>query len=130
MPSHFQDILALTAVIQALAVFLHRQQSRQERIDPQLQRYNKWQAARHGLNGFFKDPTGLLSGEMLAVRTAVERLLKILAPVMEELASAKWSSRIENILERGTSSDRQRKLVAEYETFKNMILKLHKEFWI
>lgn len=130
MPSSFQDILALTAVIQALAVFLCQEKLQRERIDPQLLRYNKWQAARHGLKGSFMDPFGLLSGEKLAIISAVERLLVILEPVMQELASAKWCSRIQNILDKGASSSRQRKLVAEDETYGSMILKLHKEFWI
>ncbi|MDW7773695.1 MAG: YbdK family carboxylate-amine ligase [Desulfobulbaceae bacterium] len=130
MPSSFQDILALTALTQAMAAFLHQHAFAPGRIDPQLLRYNKWQAARHGLNGFFVDPGPLFSGERLAARTAVDRLLLSLEPVMQELGSAKWCGRIQNILDHGTSSDRQRKLVAEYGTYRNMILKLHKEFWI
>lgn len=129
MPSSFSDILALTAFIQAMVVFLYRQKDHRERIDPQLLRYNKWQAARHGLDGGFMDPLGLLTGEKMSVRMAVDRLLAVLAPVMEEMDSAKWCSRIQYILDRGTSADRQRELVARYETYKNMILKLHKEFW-
>jgi carboxylate-amine ligase len=130
MPSGFQDILALTAFIQALAVFLYHGKPKQERIDPQLLRYNKWQAARHGLQGSFMDPFGLLSAEKLAISSAVLKLLEILEPVMQEMASAKWCSQIQHIMDHGTSSDRQRKLVAEVETFKDMISKLHKEFWI
>lgn len=130
MPSSFQDILALTAFIQAMAVFLFRRQDYRERIDPQLLRYNKWQAARYGLDGSFMDPLGLLTGERMRTRMAVDRLLSALAPIMRELDSAKWCSRIQHILDKGTSADRQRELVARYETYKNMILKLHKEFWI
>lgn len=129
MPSNFHDIIALTALVQALAVFLSRRDAAPERIDPQLLRYNKWQGARYGLNGIFIDPFSMLSGEKITFRNAVKKLLEKLEPVMQELNSVKWCAGIQRILSQGTSSDRQRQLVEEYETHKNMILKLHKEFW-
>lgn len=130
MPSCFQDILALTAFMQALAVFLHQGDLQQKRIDPQLLRYNKWQAARYGLDGSFVDPFGLLAPEKITIRTAVTGLIELLKPVMQEQASAKWCGQLQNILDKGTSSDRQRQLVAEHGSYKDMILKIHKEFWI
>jgi len=129
MPSSFNDILALTAIIQALAVHIVEKQRPQEPIDYQLLRYNKWQAARHGLEGRFFDPSDLLGHEQQSVRGAVERLLNVLEPTMDMIGSAEWCEGIRNILQKGSGTDRQRHFVAEYETFKNMILKLHKEFW-
>lgn len=130
MPSSFQDIIALTSLIQALALHVYRDAERRERIDPQLLCYNKWQAARHGLEGVFMDPFGILGNDRMRLRTAVKRLLAILTPLMRELDSDTWCGRIELIMEKGTSADRQRELVGRYDTYRNMILKLHKEFWL
>ncbi len=130
MPSNFQDILALTAIIQALAVYIVEEQLQQRRINPQILRYNKWQAARHGFAGSFNDPFNLLADTQLSVSESVDRLMDILEPVMQRMGTAKWCRQIEKIQENGTSTDKQRHLVAEFETYKNMILKLHKEFWV
>lgn len=130
MPSRFQDIIALTAIMQSLAFYLHNKKMPEKRIDPQLLHYNKWQAIRHGLDGYFMDPLGVIAKEKMTIRAAIQIMMKMLEPVMNDLASAKWCHQIQKILDYGTSSDRQRKLVAEFETYKNMILKLHKEFWV
>jgi len=129
MPSNFNDILSLTAIIQALAVYIIEYQLSPVPVDYQILRYNKWQAARYGLEGRFSDPLGLLEHKQQSVREAVERLLDVLQPTMEMVGSAQWTDGIKNILRKGSSTDRQRQLVAEYKTFKNMIFKLHKEFW-
>ena len=129
MPSRFKDIIALTALIQALVVYIFRKNIPSQRIDPQLLQYNKWQAARYGIRGSFIDPFRLLSEEKITIGPAVSHLVDLLVPVMQELESVQWGSRINQIMEQGTSADRQRQLVEEYGTYKNMILKLHKEFW-
>lgn len=130
MPSNFNDILSLTAVIQALAVYIVEQHLPQVPVDYQLLRYNKWQAARYGMKGRFSDPLGLLDYKQQSVSEAVETLLAVLQPTMKMIGSDKWSEGIKNILLNGSSTDRQRQLVKEFKTYKNMILKLHKEFWI
>lgn len=129
MPSRFSDILALTAIIQALTIYIAEEQIQQRRINPQVLGYNKWQAARHGLAGKFNDPLQLLAEEQLFISEAVDRLMDLLGPVMQRAGSEKWRGHIQHIQEKGTSADRQRHLVAKYETFKKMILQLYTEFW-
>jgi carboxylate-amine ligase len=129
MPSRFSDILALTAVIQALAIYIVEEQVQQQRINPQVLKYNRWQAARHGLAGKFCDPLSLLSDGQISISRAVDRLVDILKKVMERAGSAKWRAQIQHIQEKGTSADRQRHLVAELETFRGMVAQLHREFW-
>jgi carboxylate-amine ligase len=129
MPSHFSDILALTAIIQALTIYIVEEQMPQHRINPQVLRYNRWQAARHGLAGRFVDPFGRLAQKQIPVSEAVTRLVDFLEPVMQEAGTEKWCEHIQHIQKKGTSTDRQHHLVAEFVTFENMILQLYKEFW-
>lgn len=129
MPSRFDDVLALTAFIQALAVYIVERKMAGARINPQLLRYNKWQACRHGLEGGFCDPFQLLSRSRRSLRWSVDRMLRILKPVFEELGTEGWCGRISGILEQGTSADRQRRLFAEEESLSRMIERMHGEFW-
>jgi len=130
MPSRFADIMALTALIQALAVYIAGSPIAGERINPQLLRYNKWQACRHGFEGGFCDPFHILSGTQQSVSWSVTQLLQLLEPVMQDLGSAKWCENILSIIQRGTSSDRQRHLAAKYGSLEKMIVQIHKDFWL
>ncbi len=129
MPSFFPDIMALSALIQALAVYIAEEEFPRQRINPQLLRHNKWQAARHGLQGRFNDPFFHFSDTQLTIGDSVLQMLRFLEPVMIRLDSDKWASRIRHILERGSSTDRQRELVRELGSQKDMIAKLQSEFW-
>ena len=129
MPSYFMDAIALTAMIQALAVYIASEGISCERINPQLLRYNKWQAARHGLNGVFTDPLSIFLETRQTLRAAVLEMLKHLEPVMVEMGSAKWSDRIRHIVYNRTSSDRQRELTEEHGSLPDMVAQLQSEFW-
>ncbi|MDD3619188.1 MAG: YbdK family carboxylate-amine ligase [Desulfobulbaceae bacterium] len=130
MPSRFDDVLALTAFIQALAVFIGgHPEVGSSRINVPLLRYNKWQACRHGLAGEFCDPFGLLADSRRPLQWSVRRMLDVLAPVIDELGSAGWCARIHGILEQGTSTDRQRRLTAGGSSLPGMMQKMHEEFW-
>ena len=129
MPSRFDHIMALTAVIQALAVFIAEGRVTGGRISPQLLRYNKWQACRHGFEGGFCDPFHLLSGNQQSVGWSVNRMVEVLEPVMLDLGSGQWRDTISLIFDQGTSADRQRRLFAEHGSLPAMITHLHKEFW-
>ena len=129
MPSRFDDVLALTGLIQAIAVFIAERKIAGARINPQLLRYNKWQACRHGLEGAFCDPFQLLSRTRRSLRWSVQQLLHTLQPVIQGLGSGRWCGRINGILEQGTSTDRQRRLFAEDGSLPAMIGRMHKEFW-
>ncbi len=129
MPSFFSDVIALSAVIQALTVFVAEQKFPRERINSQLLRHNKWQAARHGLNGVFTDPFSFFIDSTQTGRATILAMLNYLEPVMVQLGSARWADRIRHIVYNGTSSDRQRKLTDEHGNLKGMIMQLQSEFW-
>jgi glutamate---cysteine ligase / carboxylate-amine ligase len=129
MPSRFDDVMALTTFIQALAVYIAERKMAGARINPQLLRYNKWQACRYGLEGEFCDPFQLLSRSRQSLRWSVQQMLHILKPVIEGLGTDRWCGRISGILEQGTSADRQRRLFAEEGSLPCMIGRMHEEFW-
>lgn len=130
MPSRFGDIIALTAVIQALAVFISEGALPGRRINPQLLQYNKWQACRHGFEGGFCDPFHLLSKNQQSVGWSTARMVELLSPVMQKMRTGKWVPQLHLILEQGTSSDRQRRLFRDHGSFRSMIAAIHEEFWI
>jgi len=129
MPSFFPDIMALSALIQALAVYISEEKFPEQRINPQLLRHNKWQAARHGLNGKFNDPFSHFCDTQQTIGDSVQQMLLALAPVMLRLDSDRWASRVKHILEQGSSTDKQRELVRNLGSHKDMIAQLQSEFW-
>jgi carboxylate-amine ligase len=129
MPCKFKDIMTLTALVQALAVYIAEGNLERRRVNPQFLRYNKWQACRYGLAGTFCDPFLLITECRQTLASAAGELLAVLEPVMERLGSAHWGSRVREILEQGTGADRQRRYLAEHGTLRRMIVHLNKEFW-
>ena len=129
MPSFFPDIVALSALIQALAVYISEEEFPRQRINPQLLRYNKWQAARHGLQGKFSDPFFHFLDKQQTIGDSVLQMLIALEPVMVRMDSDRWVSRVRRILEHGSSTDKQRELVRDLGSQKDMIAKLHSGFW-
>lgn len=129
MPSFFPDIMALSALIQALAVYISEEKFPRQRLNPQLLRHNKWQAARHGLKGRFHDPFSHFSTTQQTIEDSVLQMLAVLEPVMRRLDSKRWAEGVRHILDRGTSSDTQRELVRTLGSQKNMIEQLRSEFW-
>ena len=109
-PSTLDEMLTLTALIQALVVTLCR--ARDEGMLPevplrQLVEENKWQAARHGLDGYFID---YASARTVPIRRAVRDLVTRVRPAAVSLGSDAYLDGVETILERGTSAHRQRAL--------------------
>ncbi len=106
LPYSMRDILALTALIQALVVTLCSQHLNP---DPNIQvlRSNRWQAARHGLEGVFVDP---FFGKKISMVDAVRNLYKYVRPASEGLKSTNYLDEIPEILKRLTGTHIQRKL--------------------
>ncbi len=106
LPCFFRDVLAITALIQALVVALADQF---ENPEPHIQilRSNKWQAARHGLDGFYMDP---FLGKKYTMREAATYLYKHVKPVAKELGSTDYLNGIPGILEHSTSASIQKNL--------------------
>jgi len=106
LPCSFRDILTITALIQALVVALAEQF---ENPEPHMQilRSNKWQAARHGLDGFYVDP---FFGRKYTMREAATYLYRHVKPAAEALESTNYLDEVPEIINRSTSASIQKDL--------------------
>lgn len=75
-------------------------------LRPELARAMTWQAARHGLDGELHRPS---SGSWVPARTWVVDVVELLRPTLAELGDEDVAlALLEQVLEQGTSADRQR----------------------
>ena len=125
IPINFKEIIALVALIQALVVTLIKSDSYQD-THIQILQSNKWQAARYGLNGVFVDPKTF---KKLSMRKAIENLYILVEPAIVSLGLKKYSNILEEILNTGTGSDKQRKLYASFKNFEHMLKNLKEQFY-
>ena len=122
------DIVAMTALIQALVVWLGDQYD--EGTFVPLQRYwivreNKWRAARWALDAeLIVDEDGRLA----RLGDEIERLLDTLEPVAARLGSRADLARIHTIMREGPSYLRQRRLYEETGRFTAVMDSLIREF--
>lgn len=109
LPYSLRDILAITALIQALVITLAELF---ENPEPHLQilRSNKWQAARYGMEGFYVDP---FFARKFTMKEAAINLYRHVRPVAEELKSIPSLDEIPRIIERLTGAHLQRRLYTE-----------------
>ncbi|HBH60668.1 MAG TPA: hypothetical protein DDX85_02770 [Nitrospiraceae bacterium] len=105
-PYCMRDILALTALIQALVLTLAEQHDNPE-PHMQILRTNKWQAARYGLEGQYIDP---FFGRKCSMREAAINLYRYVKPAAETLKSAAYLDEIPEILKRSTGAHIQKQL--------------------
>jgi len=129
LPTRFSDILGLTALVQALVVTLARGGARPGPYSQALLRFNKWHAARHGLQGSFIDPTEMLAERKIGLKEAVVLLLEKVKPAAEELGSTDFLQLIGNIKERGTGADQMRALYSRTQDYNQVIIDIHQRFW-
>ena len=130
LPSRFSEILGLTAVIQALVAYIVESEITPFPVSLQLLRSNKWQAARHGLEGRFYDPYGLLDHSNQSLRLAAEELFVLIRPLVERFQTMENVQVMRDVLKFGTSTDHQRALVAQGKSYKDMISRLRDDYWI
>ncbi|UCF87438.1 MAG: YbdK family carboxylate-amine ligase [Nitrospiraceae bacterium] len=126
LPYSFRDILAITAFIQALVLTISEQY---ETPNPHIQvlRSNKWQAARHGLDGFYVDP---IFGKKHSMQEAVRNIYRFVKPVAESLRSIEYLDEVPEILKRGSGSHLQRKIYsANGRSFEKMIKMIQELFY-
>ncbi len=128
LPCRFDEILALTAVAQALTALLADGVLRPVPVNSQILRFNTWQACRHGLEGTFVDIPGLISDQVLPIRRAIGLLLDRLEPQLRRFGNGSRISTVEDILSIGTGSDRQRRIYQQTGNFKTMIKQLYRDF--
>jgi len=124
LPYSIRDILALTALIQALVIAIAEQF---ENPEPHIQilRSNKWQAARYGLEGMYVDP---FFARKYTMREAAINLYRYVRPIAEELGSMKYLDDVPGILERQTGAHLQKKIYQEKGNFHDMIRGLQEHF--
>lgn len=130
LPGRFSDILALVSFIQTLVATLDDMKVDFDPCDVYLLRSNKWQAARHGLDGRFVDPLGLLPEKITDIKSAVIRMLKNVQPMSIRLGCEKYLHKTSRILKEGTSASRQRSVYQQTQDFQEMIRILNREFWV
>ncbi len=129
LPIRFSDILGITAVIQALGATFAEDMTSCSPLNPYIVKANKWQAARHGLQGLYVDPTGMLSSGRIAYYEAVSALLKFIEPMSVRLGSEKYIGYIERILVEGTGADFLRRRYEEFKNLQDVVQSLQGEFW-
>ncbi|MFT5726413.1 MAG: carboxylate-amine ligase [Desulforhopalus sp.] len=129
LPLRFNDILAITGVIQALVATIAEDDDDSKPLNYSLLQSNKWQAARHGLDGQFVDPSGCLGSSKIPFREAVKRLLAIVDPMTRRLGSYHYVEGVNRILRSGTGSDALRKKYNTVHNLKSVIESIQGEFW-
>ena len=125
LPSSFNEILAIVALIQGLVVNLTESD---KHLNPNMQvlKSNKWQAARYGLEGRFVYP---LLQKKISMREAAGEIFTKVTPAMMQLGTNSYLPVLQQILETGTSSTQQRKILATQNDFSAIIKELHPTFW-
>ncbi|HDY72476.1 MAG TPA: YbdK family carboxylate-amine ligase [Nitrospirae bacterium] len=125
LPYRLKDILAITALIQALVVSIARRDI-QPGANIQILRANKWQASRYGLEGVFVDPA---RATRYTMRDAAGALLDIVETEAKHLGSGEYLSSVEEILREGTGAHRQIAYYRKRKDFRLMISDLKEEFY-
>ncbi len=126
LPGRFDEILALTALIQALVVTL-AERDRPGPYHPQeVIISNKWEAARHGLAGIYIEPAN--QGPPGTIGAACRQLLEMTAPAARRLDVHMHYTVLERILETGTTGARIRSLHRDGLEFPEIIQLLRRDF--
>jgi carboxylate-amine ligase len=120
-----KDILALTAMIQALVVTLADDHNHPI---PHIQvlRASKWQAARHGLEGIFVDP---INNVKMSMKEAALELYNFVEETARSLGSSEYLKGIKDIIQRKTSAHAQKELYHQGMDFKDIIKTIQDRFW-
>lgn len=126
LPARFSEIIAMTALIQALVVYLADSDNTGS-LNMQILRSNRWQAARYGLAGRFVEPRAM---RKITLAKAAAELIRTISPVAEELGSARYLEPLDRIILEGTSADRQRRVYRSENDLSAVVAALQKEFWL
>jgi carboxylate-amine ligase len=126
LPYSLRDILAITALIQALVLALAEQYENPE-PHSQILRSNKWQSARYGLEGIYVDP---FFARKYSMREAAMNLCRHVRPIAEELKSIDYLNEVPAILNRLTGSHLQKNLYrTNGNSFPKMIRTMREYFF-
>ena len=107
LPTDVRRLAALAAITQA-AMAMYQDKfnagAAPSRLNPARLDQNRWKAMRHGLDGQVLEPQ---TGEILAMRDQIERLIDMIGPKAEELGSASHIDFAREMLEEGTEAQWQ-----------------------
>lgn len=129
LPGRFSDILGITACIQCLAALIDELDGELGELNPRILQVNKWQAARHGLDGKYVDPTGLLSSEPMKIADAWSILLDKLGPMSIRLGCEEHLGKMERIFAESPVAVLQRQVYARENNLREVVRTLQQEFW-
>jgi len=127
LPVRFDEIIAIAGLIQSLVKTLAEKTEPHDHPPLELIATNKWQAARHGLEGSFIDHN--LTSDPLSIREAIERLILRTSNATEQLGCQKIHPILQRMMETGNGAQRMRDIYTATESFEEVISRLQKEFW-
>ena len=125
LPSSFNEILAIVALIQGLAANM-TESGEHTSYNMQILKSNTWQAARYGLEGRFASP---LIQKKISMQEAAGEIFAEVAPTMEHLGTSRYLHVLQKIVKTGTSSVQQRKIFNKQKDFSAIIKELQPKFW-
>jgi carboxylate-amine ligase len=125
IPINFKAILALVALMQALVLKI-KKENFYSGTHIQILQSNKWQAARYGLEGVFVDP---ITYKKLNMKEAINNLCNYVESSLTLLGSSKYIKTIEEILNQGTGTVKQRELYNSSNNFEYMLQYLKEKFY-
>jgi carboxylate-amine ligase len=114
--TRIETVSAIVALVQSLVATLAERHEREGPLPIQpvtLVAENKWRAARYGLDA---DLIWLERDEERPARAAVRHLVELAEPAARRLGCARELERVEEVLQRGTGADEQRRVHAETES--------------
>ncbi len=126
IPARFQQIMALCALIQALVSAIATDSISLFPMHIEVILNNKWQAARHGLEGIFVDQQRF---EKRMMKTMLVRTIEALEPVFKELESEQYIPVLQDMLLQGTTSDLFRKQLKRLNSLEKVIKSFQEQFW-
>ncbi len=127
LPVRFDEIIAIAGLVLSLVVTLAEKTSPHNYPPLELIATNKWQAARHGLEGKFIDQECI--SKPLSMREAIGRLLDRTDEAADRLGCNDSREVIKRILAEGSGAHRKRLIYARTGRFRDMIIQLQEDFW-
>ncbi len=121
IPTRAQDSIAIAALIQAVVAKLYKliKQNLGFRLYRRaLLQENKWRALRYGIDGKLID---FGKQEEVPVKDLIRELVEFVDDVVDDLGSREEINRVFDILERGTSADRQIQVYRESNDLKKVV---------
>lgn len=127
LPVSFNAILGLTALIQSLVATLIFEKKRTVKLSRQVYEFNKWQAARYGLDGEYVSVEG--KDLRQPIKAAIEKLVEFVRPASVRLGAQPYLALIETVLAQGNGSKKMRTRYSATQDWVDTIGSIQKEFW-